>query len=272
MSCGHRLKDGATDKLGDLRDYGVSASGKAVCPIGNPISHSGRIGLIQPSTRYGTHLGSHLRSKLILQPLGRVSPRDFRCIVSIENGAKPLDLFGVGHKPNPVAQMWSADSCRWYAVPLRIIPDLGQVSENSTKPSARSFAGATKKTSDVLHDDELRSYLANEADDFAPEAGPLTVKSRTPTSDGYVLAGKSARNDVNGNSIGSKPLCGEGSHVIVTGDLGPMLRQHTAGEGFDFAEGDRLESARPLKAEGEAANTRKQIEYFEFLSECWLDW
>ena len=135
------------------------------------------------------------------------------------------------------------------------------------------FSWARKQRCDVLHDDESRSYFASKTGNFAPEpAAGSALKAALVAGVGNVLAGKSARNDVNGNSIGSKPLGGEGSHVIVTGDLGPMLRQHTAGEGFDFAEGDRLESARPLKAEGEAANTRKQIEYFEFLSECWLDW
>lgn len=137
-------QDRAADQFRDLGNYGVSAAGKAVWPIGNPISHSVRTGLIHPSTRYGTHLGSHFRSKPILHPEGRVSPRCFRSIVCIENGANPFDLFGVGHKPNPVAQMWSTDRRRRYAIPLRVIPDLGQVSENLTKPCAGLFDGASK--------------------------------------------------------------------------------------------------------------------------------
>jgi hypothetical protein len=59
-------------------------------------------------------------------------------------------LSGVGKYPNPVADMWRTNGGRWNALPLRVIPDLGQVSENS--PNSLS-----KQSCDVFHDDEARS-------------------------------------------------------------------------------------------------------------------
>ena len=38
-----------------------------------------------------------------------------------------------------------------------------------------------------------------------------------------------------------------------------MLRQHAAGEWFDFAEGDSFKSARAFKPEGEAADAAEQV-------------
>lgn len=38
-----------------------------------------------------------------------------------------------------------------------------------------------------------------------------------------------------------------------------MFRQHTAGERFNFAEGDGLETARAFKAKGEPADAAEQV-------------
>jgi len=54
---------------------------------------------------------------------------------------------GVGNNPEPVAAVRGANGGSWYAVPPRIIPERGQVSENVSKPS-------TKERCDVFHDDE----------------------------------------------------------------------------------------------------------------------
>ena len=142
------------DKFDHLRDYGVSTGPKSVWPIGKPINHSLRIGFIHPSVRYGTARASHFKSKPIFTPLGRLNPRAFRSIVFNENGANPLLLFGVGHNPYAVPPMRGANVGSRYAVPFRVVPDLGQVSENAPHPSAWLLARATKQRCDVLHDDE----------------------------------------------------------------------------------------------------------------------
>jgi hypothetical protein len=60
----------------------------------------------------------------------------------------------VGHNPNAVAAMRGANGGSWYAVPDRVIPARGQVSDD--------FAHASSKEGcDVFHDDEPGLYLAN---------------------------------------------------------------------------------------------------------------
>jgi hypothetical protein len=72
-----------------------------------------------------------------------------------------FDASGVGNKPESVAAVRGTNGGSWYAVPLRVIPERGQVSENFSKPS-------TKQCCDVLHDDESGSYFANQARVLAP--------------------------------------------------------------------------------------------------------
>ena len=58
----------------------------------------------------------------------------------------PMLARGVGHNPDPVAIVEETNGGSWYAVPLRIIPERGQVPENSSE----SFI---KESCDVLHED-----------------------------------------------------------------------------------------------------------------------
>jgi hypothetical protein len=57
---------------------------------------------------------------------------------------------GVANQPEPISDMRGANCGSRYNLPFRIIPDLGQVSENASHPE-------TKQAWDVLHDDEARS-------------------------------------------------------------------------------------------------------------------
>lgn len=38
-----------------------------------------------------------------------------------------------------------------------------------------------------------------------------------------------------------------------------MFRQNAAGEGFDFAEGNRFKATRPLKAKAESADAAEKV-------------
>lgn len=44
---------------------------------------------------------------------------------------------GVGKNPDSVAEVRGANGRRRYAIPLRIVPARGQVSENTSKPSTK---------------------------------------------------------------------------------------------------------------------------------------
>jgi hypothetical protein len=108
-----------------------------------------------------------------------------------------LDALGVGHNPDAVASVRGAKGGSWYAMPFRIIPERGQVSENSVKPS-------TKQSCDVLHDDISGLKLANKTGKLRPETAPLAFNASTSSGERNVLAGESSDNAINGKSIGSK--------------------------------------------------------------------
>jgi len=132
-------------------------------------------------------------------------------------------------------------------VPFRIIPERGQGSENTVKPS-------TKQSCDVLHDDVLRSKFANKTGVLCPEARPFALNPCASSGDADVLAGEAPADDINSNSICGKSIGGEFSDIFVNRDVGPMLGEDTTGERFDFAEGDSLKAARALQAEAKASN------------------
>src|ERR1700740_824397 len=129
-----------------------------------------------------------------------------------------------------------------YAVPLRIIPERGQVSENVSEPSM-------KQVCDVLHDDEARSKFANKASVMRPEAAALTSEPHALSRTTDVLARETPADDIDSNSVCGELSAGEVSNVMVAGNLGPVLRQCLACEWFDLAERDRLEPASPRKAQ-----------------------
>jgi hypothetical protein len=73
------------------------------------------------------------------------------------------------------------------------------------------------------------------------------------------LAGETSADNVNGNSIGSKSLCGKFAHVSVAGDAGPMLCKHSAGEMFDFAKCDGFKSASAFEAKAKSPYAAEKI-------------
>lgn len=140
------------------------------------------------------------------------------------------------------------------AVPFRVIPDLGQVSEYSSKPS-------TKERCDVLHDEVVGSKFANQTGVFPPKSGALTVKAAPGTGKADVLARKAAADDVNGDAISGKASCCEDSNIVINRNLGPVLRQHLARVFFDFAEGDGSETAGALQPKAETAYAAEKVEH-----------
>ena len=159
---------------------------------------------------------------------------------------------GVGNNPDAIPWVRGGGGGGGGAVPLRIIPDLGQRPENVTKPESQQLW-------DVFHDDVLRSKVIAKSDDLSVENGPFPIHSGPKARSGYVLAGEAPGNDVNPNPICGQSFCGEGSNVVIAGHLWPVFRQHPARERFDLAEGNGLKTARALKAKAETANAAKQI-------------
>lgn len=273
----------AANQFGNLRDYGVSEPFKAVCSIGNPISHSTHVGFSPPRlpeltpSAMPTDLGSEdccrpgafdipaLKSPAFgvghiatAQPnlfgFARPSPLQVN-----ERSTLAFAELGVGHDPDAVASVACANVGSWYAVPFRIIPDRGQVSENSAQPS-------TKQCCDVLHDKELWSKFASKPDDLDPEAASRSIQASAKSCERQILAREPSADDIDGNSIGSKSLCGEFSNVMIARHLWPVFRQHAAGKFFNFAKGDRLKPAGAFQPKTETADPAEQVEDTQLFS------
>jgi hypothetical protein len=74
------------------------------------------------------------------------------------------------------------------------------------------------------------------------------------TSRAYVLAGKPAADDIDMPDL----LSGKRAHVFMARHFRPVPRQHAPAEWIDLAKGDRLESARALKAQVETTDASEQ--------------
>lgn len=276
----HGGEDRAANDSRDFGDYGVSEHFKSVCPVGYPISHSTHIGFSAPDVSETTC------DSINCLPIDerRLTAGEDRFPLSLSSEADGVGQYltaagsplrgsfamlprfsasfarGVGQNPDPVASVRRTNGGSWYAVPLRIIPERGQVSENSSKPS-------TKQSCDVLHDDKSGCQFANKTGDFGPKARTFSGKSCALSGSANVLAWEPARDNVNGaNPIGSKSLCGKLAHVSVAGDFGPMLCEDAAGKVFDFAERDCFKAGVfaimgcPFQPQRKAAYSREKIE------------
>lgn len=115
--------------------------------------------------------------------------------------------------------------------PSRIEPHRGQVSENTSKPPrSKNWA--------VLHEDEARSYLANDPRHLSPEAGVLAVDACASAGGTDVRARESAADHVNGAPPGV-PV--EGADVVPDREAGE-LSVALAGQENAPAVGIKLDS------------------------------
>jgi hypothetical protein len=144
-------------------------------------------------------------------------------------------------------------------MPLRVIPDRGQVPENAAKPLAWLLSWATKQTCDVLHENELGSKVASKSKEFGVKAASCALaKAATSACRTDILAGESPNDDVGNNSVCGKPFGGDLSDIAIHGHSRPILVEDAHRERLNFTERHGLESARALQPKVEAANTGEQ--------------
>jgi hypothetical protein len=129
--------------------------------------------------------------------------------------------------------MWSPDmDCSQHS-PATIVPQRGQVPENSSEPPRSESWG-------VLHEDVSRSNLANDPSHLRPQSASLAVEPCTFPCDADILAGKSTGDDVD---VSAPPEAVEGSHVIpdreaVEQSVTLAGEQHTATVGIKLNSAD----------------------------------
>jgi len=179
--------------------------------------------------------------------VGQIGARKFLGERPAERRATAFVLLasGVGNNPNPVSLVRGANGARRNAMPFRVIPDLGQVSENVSHPS-------TKQRCHVLQDREFWSNHANGSNN-------MPVESRTGAGQSGALAGE---RDV----LAWEPACDDiclafdefaRRHVAVNWDIWPMFREHALAERIDLDEANRVRQSCAFKTYRKSANTRE---------------
>jgi len=100
---------------------------------------------------------------------------------------------GVGNNPHPVPPMVGANIVRSQHAPRRIVPERGQVAENSAEsPSSEGWA--------VFHERETGSNLANDPSVLGPKPGLWAVDSGAAPGDRDVRAWPATADDVGDSS------------------------------------------------------------------------
>jgi len=139
-----------------------------------------------------------------------------------------------------------ANGTSGYAVPLRVIPERGQVPENSAHSSS-------KQSCDVFHDDVAGSKLANESGIFGPKTRAGAVDAGASAGEAEVLAGETSTEDVDRLGLDG----GELADIGVARDVRPVAGEDTATEGIGFALPEHAHTG-PLQAEVEPADPGEQ--------------
>jgi hypothetical protein len=150
--------------------------------------------------------------------------------------------------------MGSSGIVRAQTAPFRIEPHRGQVPEHAVESSS-------SESCDVLHEDEAGSYLAHDASEVRPQAGPLPVNALALPGVADVLTGEAASDEIHD----ATPRA-----AVEGGDIRPhrarsqatlfhLAYQRRGGESVPLHETDRA-NARHLQTEGEPASAGEQFD------------
>jgi hypothetical protein len=177
----------------------------------------------------------------------RSPPGILRFIAICASGVLPSSrATGVGNEPNPISPVRGAKGTSRYAVPLRVIPERGQVSKHSPESSS-------KESWDVLHQDVSGSKLANKAGVLRPKTRTLSLNTCASSCVAEVLARESTAENVDRLNVIAPQL----AYVVVDRHVRPVLGKNLLAEGVLLAEPCGLK-ASPFQPKVEAANAREQ--------------
>lgn len=137
-------------------------------------------------------------------------------------------MFGVihalpGDDENSITSVRSADAGSWNAIPLSVVPALGQATEYDSK-------APSKKRRHVLHDDALGSKFANEPQAFEPEAASFSTEASPGAGVAEILAREAEAEDV----ARPKRFACCGKDIFMSCGLRPVLREHQPAEWIDL--------------------------------------
>ncbi len=181
---------------------------------------------------------------------GLLTPRLGDCLPPLNAVA-----LGVGHNPHSVPKLSGTSVGSWYAMPFSIIPDRGQASENTAK-------APSKQSCDVLHDDDSRSNVANEAVVVEPQPASCAVKTFATACETNVLAGKSSNDCSRAYPVCSKSITGKFANIVIDRDTREACAQSRLRLAVELAQCDRFETASALKPKVDAPDASEQRKDF----------
>jgi len=113
-----------------------------------------------------------------------------------------------------------------------------------------------QKAKDVLDAKPIGRALINDSAEFVEESTPLSSQATTLSRHaGEVLAGETSNNDIcSGEVVGANF-----SHIVKSGNVGPVALKHGTSVPVDFDLGDTAES-RSLKAEVGSSDSGEQAD------------
>jgi hypothetical protein len=155
---------------------------------------------------------------------------------------------GVGNNPYPVSSVRCTNGTRRYAMPFRVIPDRGHVSENCSQPS-------TKQRCHVLQHSPSRSNHAKGSNDFPVESRTGSGKSGAVAGKTDVLTREPSRDDIRFTFLEFHR-----GYVFIAGNWPEILFKNRPSVGLHFAKSNGLEPASALQAQAETADTGKKVD------------
>jgi hypothetical protein len=155
---------------------------------------------------------------------------------------------GVGHDEDSLSSMRGTHVACAKSRPLRIVPELGKVSENSA-------CSPSKESCDIFNDHVLRSKLANDSSKLEPQSAPRALEPGAFAGHADILTGESAADEIDGSES-----CRAGAGDIDDGSIGvgPVLREDASRKIVDLDLPDDVTQSGPFEAELESAHAGEE--------------
>jgi hypothetical protein len=173
----------------------------------------------------------------------------------------PIALFtessatGVCQNPDSLSDVGRSGVVRAQHTPFRIVPQRGQVSENSSKPSTSEHWG-------VFHEDEAGSNLANDPSKLRPKAGACPSDPCPLPGRGNVLAGEPSAYRVH---LPGPRRSVEGFDIIPDWEPGkepiPLSLEENGSRVFTQLDGADWHMAEKDSAKDSAAGPGEQVQF-----------
>jgi hypothetical protein len=174
-------------------------------------------------------------------------------MVGVEDSATVAGSGRVSNDKHPSALLCGTKRGSGNSLPLRIVPEDGQLPENASDGGLFSGPDGNKQAWRVLHHDNAGSKYANHSREFPPQTGSFAGESGSAACKRDVLAREPADDDFR-TLIPFSRKC---PHVAPSRHVRPMFREHPLTVRFVLHLPHHAKP-RPLESEIEPADPGEQ--------------